>query len=345
MVSTLIFACANGATNTVEKADDQPPSCIQLYIDDPELPSTKEQCRQSWNYFVKHKNYYAMAIMTYDGLGGQRPNFKKALEYANKIDLDADVNSDFEPTPDENTKASLIMSIEDAISNPENAIPALSDCSLMPGNTQELTSCLGISVQNSIDKVKYDSEMFVRKLSLKQRKALSTTVEKYLIFLSSDNDLRYFIGQFQGSGRGIWSGNSKKIMLDFYKHAMDNLIKHYPTGLKTKLSLKDLDMQLNERYAKLISYIDKIPADYNRSTANEIKQQLITTQRDWIRYRDAYVNFAVLYYADKYKSTDITQITTAYLTRRRLAEINDQINTVSENLGLNGDDNWYKNPG
>lgn len=339
-----VFACANSEAKTTATPDKSLPNCIQVYIDNPALPGTQEQCQQSWDYFVKHKNYYAMAIMIFDGLGGQNPDLKKALAYAKQIDLNANIDPDVGPIPYDDSKTNLISTIEDAISNPAQAKSAVSDCGLMSGTTIQDVQCSGLSYQNSVDKTTYDNDLLAKKLPPQQAQALTYTLDSYLTFLSDDNDFRDTIGEFQGSGRSIWSYNSQQVMLDFYNHAMNNLLNHYPDALKTKLSEKALDSQLNKRYITLIREIDKIPANYIDGTPKEIKKKLITTERDWLQYKNAYVNFAVLYYADKYKSSDITQITTAYLTRRRLAEINDQISTVSFNLNDVDVDNWYKHP-
>lgn len=194
-----------------------------------------------------------------------------------------------------------------------------------------------------INNLKLKNSTLAKKIPATAKKALDETLEKYLVFLKTDNDFRYSIGQFQGSGRYTWGENSQYIMLDFYQHAMDNLIHSYPNGLKVKTSKLVLDTKLNSAYKQLMFSINKIPESYSYPWSTNkltVSKQLILAEHDWISFRDAYVHFAKVYYKDKYSANDIQSVATAYLIRRRLMELKDQQYTVKTNL----DANWYDNP-
>ncbi len=340
MVSINSFATGNSASDAIAGSMGLPklPNCRQIYLSDPKVPGTEEQCKKNWDYFSKINANCALAIMALNGLGGQPANPQKALEYANKIKNSDNANDDIcgvniDLAEDEITTR-LIDDIKTIISDPQAG--KLSYCDLVVRPNEE-SICQQWYLKDHLDALNDKLKRSANTLSSNQDAAFSDIFNKYLLFVKQDNKTRLILGQFQGSGYAMWSNNSEAIMWNYYEHAMNNLLKHYPDSLKTQSSLKNLDEQLNHSYKTLIKLIEQIPSSNSR------KKQLQLTQRAWLRYRDAYVHFAQLYYGNQYKEPDIKQITTAYLTRRRLAELNDQVQTVNGNLQDKDEDgtNFY----
>ncbi|MFN8770446.1 MAG: lysozyme inhibitor LprI family protein [Neisseriaceae bacterium] len=314
-------------------------ACPQIVLSKTLAPGTDVQCKDAWNLFVKAQAYDALSLMTINGLGGQKVNLKKALEYAKQ----AAKTESFTIIQNPEALVNYIQSMID-----HNEMKKLSICdggsdNVLPSNTNNMFWCSNIAYSDYINSLRLINKKMVVKFESIEINALNDTLTKYLTFIDADNDFRFSIGQFQGSGRYIWGLNSKHIMLDFYKHAIDNLFLHYPKKFKIKMSRVLLDTQLNNNYNKLIVLTHKIPNNYNYPWSNKKSKtdlQLQQAQRNWILFRDSYVNFAQMYYAYKFNKNDIRDVTTAYLTQRRIAELKDEQNTLLGNLK----EGWFNNP-
>ena len=304
------------------------PNCMQIYISNPIFPGSEADCKKNWDYFLSKKNWCMLTIMTFNGYG-HKADPQLAKEYAQKADNDENATGNC-------ISGNLVNTINERAKNPSlnKSIP-LNICNLITSNDHGL--CASYQIDDLINKANFDINNFATDRSKKEAEAAKTVWENYTDFMALDHEFRDNIGQFQGSGRATWGNVSMEIMIKFFIYAFDNFIHAYPEKFKTVTSVSDLDQQLNNTYKAIQELLKKIPDTYRYK--KELNKQLIAAEKSWITYKNSYVILGTLYYGNKYSRAEIEKTLTAYLTRRRLAELKDQLQTIKGNL-----ENWYINP-
>ncbi len=293
--------------------DECLPLCQQMFITKPLIYGTMAECKKNWNYYSRpgQENYFMMAIMTANGLGGQPADINKAKEYAEK-----------------SGSVWLLKKINLKIANSSAEIP-ISFCSVVV-STPEIEICAEVQNQDIENKYKMDVNHLAKTLPAAQALAAQTVVKTLLEFINLDNYVRGALGQFGGSGAPIWSQNSINIMLNFYINSYRYFINDYSEKFKTTDSAAALDKQLNVVYSALLAKVEQYQKFDHDSTTAQTKQKLIAAERAWIAYKEAFIHFGQLYYANKYSNSELRETISAYLTERRLEELKAETSDYEE---------------
>lgn len=352
VISNFSFAQDSSADKKCGVEYDCFSDCPQIYISNPKVVASSKSCTKSWDYFVKTKDYCALVVMEIDQSINKKVDFDKVTKYLNQISLDNSSVCQFGESQDVETfKKDITAGVK------QHKLEKITLCDLWMQTPNNMAICAGYKYDDSANDLRVNLPNSINNLTQQQKQQLNEATNNYLQFVDADNHFRLQIGQFGGSGAGLWSINSKVIMLDFYKGVIKNLINAYPDKFQTKSdqtkhdqSKSDqtkpdqtksdqtkLEKDLNNTVANLNKLIMQIPGNSNvegsKKKSNQVaKSRFAQAQTNWNNYVTSLVSFVQSYYKDKYTATQINAQLKPYLINRRIKELKDQVSTLKSSL-------------
>lgn len=309
---SLLFLCSSAWSICVSNklsiipeynpGDECPLLCPQIYIKNPLSLGTAAECQQQWDkYFSQLKkdpnDYDAntiLAIMLSNRTTGHAIDLKQAKIYAEKTKIQRLIDG-------------ISKKIEDT-----NSSEPITWCNNVAMITYEAVICTKIESQDLANKFQDNAQVFIAKLPPEQQLIYKKTIVNLFNFIKLDNMARSESRQFYGgTSESLRTFFSLKIMLNFYANSMNYFLYHYPENFRVNTSSENLDKQLNVAYQLLLQQVN----------SEKAKEMLIAAEKSWIKFRDSWIKFAQEYYSQRYTKSNTKEIVSAYLTKRRLEEL------------------------
>lgn len=327
-------------------------SCTQIYLPKPLVPGTVAQCKQDWEQFTRQKRYCALFLMQYNGLGGQTRDLKKALQYADKCGSTDNAENDI----------LLVLPLDD-LKTGHGIAKKLVACDFTGSSEADSGTCPGYADQDLQNKIMQVNAEISKTWSTEQKQRLNNLYKIYGQLINDDIDTSssFFSAITPSGDSGGWGYKSpvyEIMMLKMYWRDINNLANNYPKALATKDNYTNLNNQLNMIYKNQMKAIDKAIASFEGNNGSKVpclngicgskkvshllKLALTKSQRDWVTYKNQYLDLVKSIYAGKYKDDDINQTVSAYLTNERLYYLNNILDWSNLNFDF---DKYLANPG
>jgi uncharacterized protein YecT (DUF1311 family) len=286
--------------------------CPQLYTDNLNEHGSEENCKIVWNYYEKNNNYCGLALMSFNGQGGQQKNIQNAKMYANKLPksepqtFEDVLNSGMEVGCN---KAKVLYNIQDengvlTYENIANNVVGWDDeVEENNGHNETIQNYLNY-FQGEVLKTLHVLAPLNKKLNKEQAAAFQILWDEYKNFLDRVGDA---VPSTCESGNpdnmdGIIQ-DSEMLLQDFQENIVEVITTSQPLQKITHAEFIAADKQLNVQYKKLKKY----------PNSSDLKAFELV----WIQYRDSYLHFAELYYSNKNMPEEIKISVLTTLTKEQ----------------------------
>lgn len=284
--------------------------CKQLYLNTVKFTrGSTADCKQAWDSYKRDNDNFMLSLMALDGLGGQKADSQKALQYANKI---AQGDGD---APDEID--ALKAAIQRSIKKPSLLKTPVPYCSIVSSDNGE-GLCERFRYEERNKQLEYDINHLAAKLNPAQALALNNLLASFQQFnadnyVSQDKD-----NMFQGTGAGAWSYRAQIKQISFFSKTLFFLIQNPNTFIKIHSGKKPYQSQLDTVYKKLVTL------QKNADNPNKAIHALAKAQASWLKYQGAFLHFGTVFSGSTTADDKLKKAIKAALEKERLKSIQTQ---------------------
>lgn len=316
LICSFIFSlCFINTAVASEKNINPLELCPQMYLSNPApaYQGSTAECRKLWNFYVRKKSYCGMALMTFNGLGGQKASKDVAIKYAEKLkNVEAACEPEFECGCSKDNFLNLINQWGEVTDQHYLTYLQMRAEVDVGHNITLLRYMFGIEVEGY--KTKHQLDSMVISLSNQQQTAFQTTWTNFQHYLN-------FVGEAFPEGAVCevfgyalinWQTDIQRELLTLFQDDVTMLLRSsLQLSNSSPISDKEvirLDKELNATFIKL------------RGGA-ELKTA-------WSKYKKSYLRFISLYVASE-NTKAVQRVIYHSLAKKQLILLEEWISAYS----------------